>query len=568
MGLDPSPEIRAIERRILDHDPSLSGRPHDGLEVIESTEPRRGDGLLAAHSAASDGGEPQLASRGAPATVLAAAIAVAETTGAKVSITDGRSAIEPEVGALLAFARPGEIVVSQEAHGVLLAADHDTRLLSPAGWVEVPDEGARAVYLHRREAIGTRSSSVRRGVLPSYRNTFLGRDTELAAIGEALAAGRAVTLVGPGGIGKSRLAVEFAAATSAQYADGVWLVDAAGVDRPESLWLKLVEVLALAVRVPGATEIADAIEGRQMLLVLDNCEQLAPSTAELIDALGNLPDTVPSIATSRTRLGYRGERVVVVEPLACSADEVRSPAVELLVARARELGIDVSGQPLLPELCAAVAGMPLAIELSVAQLGHLTVAQLLARMDDQISTLTTNATRSRHGSIRAALESSLDLLSREGRDALLASSVFRGEFDLGGVTAVCGADASSIARQLVGASLWGVSPASDRARSYRLLEPIRQFAYSRLVTSGRLDDVHRRHAEHYIAVASDPTTGLGTADDADRVLVNLAAAHEWCRSHARNDLATRIATAMLSVPSMMPTMLKSASDPQAKGRSQ
>ncbi len=168
-------------------------------------------------------------------------------------------------------------------------------------------------------------------------------------------------------------------------------------------WLKLVDVLAISVQTPGAETVADAMRGRSTLLVFDNCEQIAPTVAELVDALAGV-DGVHSIATSRTRLGYRGERVVAVEPLTFGTD---GDAAELLVARAAELGIDLAGEPLVGRLCAAVAGMPLAIELAVAQLGHLSVHELLGRMNDQPRTLAVTSPASRHSSIQAAFESAL-----------------------------------------------------------------------------------------------------------------------------------------------------------------
>ncbi len=131
--------------------------------------------------------------------------------------------------------------------------------------------------------------------------------------------------------------------------------------------------------------------------------------------------------------------------------------------------------------------------------------------------------------------------------------MFRGDFDLTAAGAVCSQDPQPVARELVGSSLWSSVPTADRRTRYRQLEPIRQFTYSRLLNSPACPDVHVRHAEYFIDLAY-LTGGMRRVDDADNVSANLTAAYEWCRTERRDDLAARIATAMLSVSTMMPSM--------------
>jgi predicted ATPase len=526
--------------------------------------------------------------RDAGAGLDAAAAALDVTPEGRVAIATTGRPDQPDraAHALLRLARPGEIVVSQDVQSALVAGGRDPRAFVPAGWANLGEGLSTAAYLYRRIGTGGLGpvgerwvGPVRRGYLPAYRNAFLGRTGELIQVDEALRTSRAVTIVGPGGIGKTRLAVEHAAAVADRFEDGTWLVDLAGLEQPEAAWHKITETLAVAVARPSAATIADAIAGRDMLVVLDNCEHVAWPIGSLVDALADRHAGVATLATSRTRLSHRGERVVALTPLAWRGS-CGAPAVELAVARASELGIAIGDGPgvgsgqtdLLAGLCATVSGMPLAIELAVAQLGHLSLVQLLSRMDDQLSMLSAD-TSSRHGSIRAVFESSLDLLSGAGREVLLASSVFRGTFDvadIGALVAMDPLDAEHVlvraVRELVAASLYVASAGTGTTKLYHLLEPIRQFAYSRLVSSGRADAVEARHAEHLVTVATDHRVGRRRIEDLDGMIADLTSAHDWSRSHGRNDLAARIATTMLSLPSTVRSEPdREISDPTSRG---
>jgi predicted ATPase len=396
-------------------------------------------------------------------------------------------------------------------------------------------------------------------VLPAYRNTFLGRAGELRAIDATLSTAGAVTLLGPGGIGKTRLAVEFATQARDRYADGAWLVDLSGVRGPAAfVWNTVCETLALDVAQPSATAIGDALAERSMLLVLDTCEQITTAVAELVETLASRAPGVATIVTSRTRTGYRGERTVAVEPLGWSGGD--TAAVDLVLSRAAEAGVVVDAEALVANVCAAASGMPLAIELAVAQLAHLTVPELLARMDDQPNLLLADGSSSRHSSIRTAFATSLELLSSLAHAVLLTSAAFRSSFALVDITAVHGADAEPAARELVAASLWSSAAASGEMR-FAQLEPVRQFTYARLVDSGRDGEVHARHAEYFVNLVRDEALGLRRAVEPDVVSANLAAAHDWARTHGHHDLAARVATAMLSAPAMLHPMAGGATMP-------
>lgn len=565
MGLDPSPEMRRLQQRILDHDPELMGRPTTApaMSVQAASAPHPTSDELVAAAADRSGGRTRIVAHGNPCDALEAAGAAPELVGGGRVVVARPLDGKREVAALFGIARDGEVIVSQAAHTSLLAHGADPLRFAPVGWLELGAAGARAVYKCRpndqKPAARSRSTAARRGVLPAYRNAFLGRTGELQAIGDVLTETGAVTLLGPGGIGKTRLAVEFATQARDRYSDGAWLVDLAGAHEHGALvWNAVCETLALDVGRPSASSIADALAERSILLVLDTCEQVTAAVTELVEMLASRADGVATIVTSRTRTGYRGERILAVEPLGWSGDE--TAAVGLALSRAAEAGVVVEAEALIANVCAAASGMPLAIELAVAQLAHLTVPELLARMDDQPNLLLADSSATRHASIRAAFATSLDLLSDPAHDVLLTSAAFRGSFALGDVTAVHGADAEPAARELVAASLWSSAAAGAEMR-FSQLEPVRQFTYARLVESGRDREVHARHAEYFVALVRDEAIGLRRAVDPDIVSANLAAAHDWARTHGHHDLAARVATAMLSAPAMLHAMVGGATLP-------
>jgi len=428
------------------------------------------------------------------------------------------------------------------------------------------------------------AGSGRPGNLPLRLGRLIGRDEELATIRRALAGGPVVTLVGPGGIGKTRLAV--AAASRESDEDGAWLVDLVEVgtsaDVPRAV------AGALGVKETAGRELTDAIVSalrpRQALLVLDNCEHVLDGVTALTQAVADGCPTVRVLATSRERLGLRDghERVVPVGPL-----DPDGPGARLFEERAAALspGFDLGDdEAVVTAVCRRLEGVPLAIELAAARMTTLTPADLLARLDDQLRLLVTvgggQAGARRHRAMRAAIAWSHDLLAPAERQLLRRLAVFVGAFDLAAAEAVAaspaagaravgragpgaGAETAENARTGAGAGtaaelaagaieelLAGlvarsmvVAEPGTAARRFRFLEPIRQFAAERLAEAGETDLLAARHA----AWCADRVAGvqrllLGPREAAgtaalDELWPNLRAAFDWADGRADRRLA-------------------------------
>ncbi|MCC3764252.1 winged helix-turn-helix domain-containing protein [Glycomyces sp. TRM65418] len=327
--------------------------------------------------------------------------------------------------------------------------------------------------------------------LPQPLTACIGRESELEALPALLAADRLVTLTGPGGTGKTRLAVETARllearGTTARLVELAPVTDAA----------RLPEVVLDALRLtesPTSRRIGDpldrlveALRAADMLLVVDNCEHVIAATADLIAFLLPRAPGVTVLATSREPLGITGEHVFALAPLALPGPDAEpGPAVRLFAERAaradREFTMDASGASLVAEICTALDGLPLAIELAAARLRTMNLADLAARLHDRFGLLTrgdrTAAPRQRN--LRAVVDWSWDLLDDAERLALARFSVFNGGADLDAACEVCETDVDIIA-SLVDKSLVQRLPNGR----YRLLETIRAYAAGRLAELG------------------------------------------------------------------------------------
>ena len=355
-----------------------------------------------------------------------------------------------------------------------------------------------------------------RGNLPVRLTSFVGREVELAAVGGLVGEARLVTLAGAGGAGKTRLAVEFAAAAAGDFRDGVWLAELAGIAEPE-LVPSLV-MAALGVRQSGEVAVMEALRYRlrsaELLLVLDNCEHLLDACAGLAAALlGSCPG-LRVLATSREVLGVPGEAVYVVPPLPVppqSSDVgalARAAAVRLFVARARSAAGPGAVVPveIAAGICRELDGLPLAIELAAARMSVLSAEEIAARLADKFRFLARRrpVAGARHQTLKAAIGWSYGLLSEHERRVFAGLSVFAGGFTLAAAAAVCcGGDqaaALDLVDQLVGKSLVVTEPAQGGTR-YRLLETIRQYAAEALAEAGETERARRRHAEAFLHLA-------------------------------------------------------------------
>ncbi|MGW0838785.1 ATP-binding protein [Streptomyces sp. NPDC002787] len=363
-----------------------------------------------------------------------------------------------------------------------------------------------------RRNVTTLTSDV--GNLPAPLTTFVGRRRDLVEIRRRLRTTRLLTLTGLGGVGKTRLALEVAAASATDFADGVWLVDLAPVRDPSLA----ANATATALGVPdlGARPITDQLAGylshRGPLIVLDNCEHLVDACAELAQALLAASPGLCILATSRRTLGIFGEHVFTVAPLA------PDDAVELLRDRTSAVrpGFQVTddNRAQVLRLCEDLDGLPLAIELAASRLRTLTVEQAVNRLKDRFRLLATGSrtARPRQRTLRALIDWSHELCTPAERLLWSRLSVFADDFCLDAAEAVCAGDGIGredvldLLDQLVVQSV--VLPTQrEGLPRYRLLETVRQYGRERLAESGQEQRMLRRHRDFYLALAEHVADG-------------------------------------------------------------
>ncbi|MFC5833736.1 BTAD domain-containing putative transcriptional regulator [Nonomuraea insulae] len=361
--------------------------------------------------------------------------------------------------------------------------------------------------------------------LPAALTSFIGRDDDLARIDTLLARGRRVTVVGPGGAGKTRLAIEAAARHRHEYRDGAWLVDLAAVTEPAKAGAAMLAAIGLRgsalfeasgrMRAEGSEldVLADQLDGRESLLVVDNCEHLIDAVAHLIAALLPRCAGLRVLATSREPLAIDGEALVPLGPLALPGpgdgleDIRRGAAVRLFTERAAAVrpGFDIDERTRadVVRLVRGLDGMPLALELATARLRTLSLAELAAGLSDRFRLLTTGsrAASPRHRTLRAVIAWSWDLLGENERTVAERVSVLPGGVTPESAAAVCAGTAvlpgevPELLAALIDKSLLQLAPDAGR---YRMLETLREYGIERLADRGALDAV-RDLAARYLA---------------------------------------------------------------------
>jgi non-specific serine/threonine protein kinase len=393
--------------------------------------------------------------------------------------------------------------------------------------------------------------------LPKSLTSFIGREAELADVMRLLSSTRLLTLVGVGGIGKTRLALEVAQSTADEYPDGVSLVELA----PLADEARVPDVTADALRVrlqpdlPAIQALATAIAGRAMLIVLDNCEHLVDACARLADGLLRACSGLRILTTSRQSLGVPGEVVWQVASLplpdpgaVAEADAVlRSAAVRLFAERAAASapGFSVTDRTAttVTEICRRLDGIPLAIELAASRVRLLGVEQIEERLDDRLRLLGDGGRTRPHRqqTVRATFDWSYSLLSSSERIVLRRLSVFAGGFTLEAAEGVCGDriggdDVFSALSGLVDKSLVQVEGDHRRTR-YRLLETVRQYAAEQLAAAFETAEIATRHRDWYVAWTERVVPELTRRDQVvwfQRLaaeLDNCRAADAWSRAH-------------------------------------
>jgi predicted ATPase len=410
------------------------------------------------------------------------------------------------------------------------------------------------------------------GNLPRQVTTFVGRDDEVAAVVDALAAAAVVTLTGVGGVGKTRLALQAAAEALPRYRDGAWLVELGPVRDGAQVIDAVTGAFSLTVT-PGMTPSGTVVEflrNKQLVLIIDNCEHLIGAAASIITTVVASCPGVAVLATSREGLAVAGERVIPVPSLSAPPRDAEldavaaSAAVRLFVDRALavEPGFVLTGvnADAVATVCRRLDGIPLAIELAAARTPTMSPAELVARLDRRFRVLAggRRGAVERHQTLRAAIDWSYELLTPAEQVLLARMSVFAGGCTLDSAEAVCAGEpvdpedvldllAGLVARSLV------VAGHDGPVTRYRLLETIRQYGEERLGPD-EAEVLRARHAEHYAQLAEAWLTQFHRTEDIAwmRPLTaeneNLVAAMNWALDSDNADVGLRIGS---SVPAAL-----------------
>jgi predicted ATPase/class 3 adenylate cyclase len=529
---------------------------HDGV-VFSSM----GDGLAAAFASAS----------GAVAAALAAQRlleAEAWATATPVRVRMGLHTGEAEV-------RDGDYfgtAVNRTAR--LMAVGHGGQVLCSGSTASVVgDGGATLVDLgeHRLRdldrpvhvfQVGSGSFGALRSLdavpsnLPMDRSVFVGRAQELGVVAGLVRSARVVTLTGVGGVGKTRLAVKVAAGMVDEFPDGVWLVELAPLI--DAALVPAAVGSAIGAQPSSGVETTEALcqflAQRRALLVLDNCEHVVNVAAELVDRLLGASPRLRVLATSREPLGVQGESVWRVPSLSVDAGtgEV-SDAVALFAERAAQVRpgfeLDDETAALTMQVCRRLDGIPLAIELAAARAKVMSVQQIGARLDERFRLLTRGGRTAvaRQQTLQGAIDWSYELLAPDERALFDLLGVFAGDFDLKAAAAVSGRDdfeVLDLLDQLADRSMVEPDPSRDR---YRLLETLRQYAWDRLVATGRLSEAREAHASHFFlfsreqgALMAAPGAQLGALDRLEADYDNVRAALAYLIERRDTDRAARM----------------------------
>jgi predicted ATPase/class 3 adenylate cyclase/DNA-binding winged helix-turn-helix (wHTH) protein len=406
---------------------------------------------------------------------------------------------------------------------------------------------------HARPETASQNGAAESNNLPAPITRIIGRDEIIAALATQLARRRLLTIVGPGGIGKTTVAVAVANAAGASYKDGAWFVALASLADPDLV------ASALSTALGNPPSGADPLQwltawlrDKTALIVLDSCEHVIDAAAALAEAVLKAAPGVSILTTSREPLRAEGEslhRLAALElpsdSLDLAAEALRYSAVQLFNERAMAavdgFALAEADVPAVLEICRRLDGIPLALELAAARVGVFGVRDLAAHIDDRFRLLTAGRRTAlpRHQTLGAALDWSYQLLHEEERRVLRRLSVFAGDFPLDPAVAIAAEPGPSevvdYIANLIGKSLVAADPRGDVAQ-YRLLDTTRLYAFEKLKSSGEFKEIARRHAEYYCAVFAPAEAESESRPQAEwlaiygRHLANVRAGLDWAFS--------------------------------------
>lgn len=452
-------------------------------------------------------------------------------------------ALETRIDADLASGRAGEIVDEIEA----LLRDHPTRerlwRQLMLGLYRAGRQADALAAFHRARAVLDEELGIEPGAelqrleiailrqevpltgpqrgrdnLPAPVTSFVGRESELAVVARGLGSDRLVTLTGLGGIGKTRLAVEAARRAVLDFPDGVFFVDLAPLADGALVFGHVASAFDITdtAQVSASEQLGHRLRDMDILLVLDNCEHVRATVAELATRLLATAPGLRILATSRVSLGVQGEADAPVFALRLPVDPddpesvAESEAASLFLARARAahpaLGSDPASLAMIGRICADLEGVPLAMELAAARTKVLSLTDIAARLEDRFGFLVSShpLVPTRHRTLRRAMDWSYELLGEDEQALLARLSVFAGGFTLEAIAGVClrGDEGRALAliEGLVDASLV-VRTHDEEETRYRFLETVREYAAERLEAMGESEATRSRHAEHFDALA-------------------------------------------------------------------
>ncbi len=436
----------------------------------------------------------------------------------------------------------------------------------------------QAILTHDPALELARAPGPPRGNLPESLSELVGRTTAVKEVGALVTDARLVTLTGPGGVGKTRLAVEAASRLAPTVADGAWLVEFAGLAElacptcpPED---RVAVVLAGVLDIHEeptssgslAHSLAEALRGKEILLVLDNCEQVVESVAALVEGLLPAAGGLRVLVTSQEPLGLPGETVWAVPPLdlpdqADFAIIKEAGAVRLFAARAEAaapgFALDAENAPVVSQICRRLDGIPLALELAATRVRALGVHELLARLDDRFALLSAGRRGgpARQQTLRAMIDWSWELLSGPEQIVLRRLAVHAEGCGLDAAESVCAGgevefgDVLALLSRLVDRSLVVSRPGKAGEPRFRLLESVAAYGLERAREAGELDELSLRHARFHIELAERGDAGLRGReqrrwlDRLDAEAANIRRALETLLRQGEHALALRLVNA-------------------------